>query len=55
MIHILLKIKPNAIYIPNKQYPYNSNYNTLLSPLLDFYDKKIYNINGDSYYEKRNV
>ena len=57
MIHILLKIKLNELYIPKEQYldNFDSNYNKLLSPLLDFYDKKNYNINGDSYYEKRNV
>lgn len=57
LIHILLEIKPNELYIPNKQYIYNfdSSYNSLLSPLLDFYAKKNYNINGNSYYEKRNV
>ena len=57
LIHILLVMKPNELYIPNEQYIYNfySNYNKLLSPLLNFYAKKKYNRNGYSYYEKRNI
>lgn len=57
LILLLLEIKPYELYIPTDQYIFNfgSNYGKMLSPLLDFYNKKIYNINECSYYEKRNV